>query len=144
MPRFREFVRLSGRERRGLIKAAVLLSIVELALTVVPLATVRRLGRIADGSRASATDRDVVARTAWAVATAAEHIPFEVGCLAEAIVGDVLLRRAGLDSTITLGVRKTPNGDLEAHGWVELDGDAVIGDRRTAAGFQRLGSLNDR
>jgi hypothetical protein len=51
-------------------------------------------------------------------------------CLAQAIAGYCLLRRAGVSATITLGARV--NGRrFDAHAWLEADGVTVTGgDRR--------------
>lgn len=144
MSRLRRFLTLPPRDRRLLVLTAVLLAAVELALAVLPLRRVRRVIDIVLRARDGAPDHDAVDRVRWAVRTAAANLPGAVGCLPRALVGEALLRRAGLDPSVTVGVRKADDGGLRAHGWVELDGEPVVGAVEPEAGFARLGPLERR
>jgi hypothetical protein len=48
-------------------------------------------------------------------------------CLAQAIAAACLLRRAGRDSTLTIGVRFDSAHGFQAHAWLESDGIIVTG-----------------
>ncbi|HKG94846.1 MAG TPA: lasso peptide biosynthesis B2 protein [Gemmatimonadaceae bacterium] len=43
-------------------------------------------------------------------------------CLRRAIVLAALLRRDGLDPEVVIGVRRSPQGSVEAHAWLRCDG----------------------
>ncbi len=56
---------------------------------------------------------------------AAEHYSFvRVTCLEESLLLWYLLQSQGIDVAIRIGVRK-PQGNFEAHAWVERDGVAL-------------------
>lgn len=51
----------------------------------------------------------------------------EASCLVQAIATEALLRRAGLEPEIRVGVEPAGAGRFRAHAWVMLDGRPVIG-----------------
>lgn len=68
-------------------------------------------------------------RRAWHVARAADHLPFTVKCLPQAMVLQWQLRRRGIGSLLAIARHKGQHSD-EAdiyHAWVELDGTMVLG-----------------
>jgi hypothetical protein len=65
-------------------------------------------------------------RIAWAVSVAARYIPGSK-CLVQAIAGRNLLASYGFPSEIHIGVAKDSKNWLNAHAWVEVDGETVIG-----------------
>lgn len=65
-------------------------------------------------------------RIAWAVTVAARYIPGSK-CLVQAIAGRNLLASYGFPSEIHIGVAKDSKNWLNAHAWVEVDGETVIG-----------------
>lgn len=63
---------------------------------------------------------------AWAVAAAARHGLGRPMCLARSMALRWMLRRAGIDSELRIGVRKSPAGPgIEAHAWIERNGLAL-------------------
>jgi hypothetical protein len=80
------------------------------------------IGRIATGrtSRRGITPD----QCATAIRRAARVWP--AACLPQAVAGYCLLRRGGLQPTITLGVAKA-GAHLAAHAWLECDGMTVTG-----------------
>lgn len=68
----------------------------------------------------------------WAVLAASQHLP-RTRCLPRALVLEALLRQAGIDADLRIGVAKTPARGLVAHAWVEC-GDQPVweGERVTA------------
>jgi Transglutaminase-like superfamily len=65
---------------------------------------------------------------AWAVRQASRVVP-RSSCLTQALATQVLLARSGYSSQLRIGVARGARGDLEAHAWVESDGQRVIGAR---------------
>jgi hypothetical protein len=44
------------------------------------------------------------------------------------LAAQILLARAGVPSTLRLGVRKDPGGKFQAHAWLEWRGETILGD----------------
>jgi len=62
-----------------------------------------------------------------AIGIAARHTPWNANCLAQALVARLLLRLHGIPHVIHLGVRRTPEGALAAHAWVDAGPVRVTG-----------------
>jgi len=65
-----------------------------------------------------------VQRTCRVVGAAQRRSPVKSTCLEESLVLWYLLRKQGIKSRLRIGVRKI-NGKLEAHAWVEYNGEAL-------------------
>ena len=63
-------------------------------------------------------------RIARLVAIAAYHGPYRATCLRQSLALWWLLRRRGIPAELRIGVRKD-DGELQAHAWVEHDGQAL-------------------
>lgn len=81
------------------------------------------------------------AATATNVARAAAFFPGRALCLEQSLVLHFLLRRAGLQSTLRLGVQPYP---FAAHAWVEHAGQPVNETRDGLRGFVPLPPLPER
>ena len=134
---FSRFIALDRSERRLVIEAAALLTLVGAALSVGGFARSRPLlewcARKRGVFRTSAPGECVPASVepsavAWAVTAAASRFPFRHSCLVKALATDVMLKRRGLPSSIFVGVRRRQiAAPLDAHAWVESGGAVVIG-----------------
>lgn len=71
-----------------------------------------RVGSLADLDRVT----DPVLRRWW---------PTRTTCLPRALARYVMARRRGVPVTFVMGVREV-NGQLQAHAWIELDGEPVL------------------
>jgi Transglutaminase-like superfamily len=127
------FLRLSGSERRLLVRSALLLAAIRLGLWVLPFQTLLRvLGAVSNarvGSEHSVREDsggkdsvsgdpvsedlmgghfasgDSVARVGWAVTRASRWVP-SATCLVQALAGQVLLRRRGHLASVRIGVAR--------------------------------------
>lgn len=101
---------------------------IRLALWVVPFASVqrfaRRLARRAPPQVCERRRRP--AALAWAVRRVTRYVP-RASCLTQALATQVLLSRAGYLPNLRIGLTQDPEGDLQAHAWVENLGEVVIG-----------------
>ena len=79
---------------------------------------------------ASASERKVVR----AVEAAGRHLPWEPKCLAEAMVGQLLLRQFGTPGVVVVGLRQGDDGAWDAHAWLLGEHGALTGGR-AARGF---------
>jgi hypothetical protein len=64
-----------------------------------------------------------------------------VKCLARALATQILLSRCGYPSHLRFGIVKEKEGHLQAHAWVESQGEVVMGDLRNLSEFTPLPSL---
>ena len=103
------------------------------ALLVQPLGTLHR--RFERAPRDAAADFSP-GEAAWAVGVVARRLP-GTHCLARSLALHALLRSAGFDSELRIGV--APAGEaIAAHAWVTCDGEALDGG---AAAYVDFGSL---
>jgi hypothetical protein len=63
----------------------------------------------------------------WAVRTAGRHLFPARPCLPQALAARFLLSRLGVATDLRIGVRKPETDVLQAHAWVEADGEVLIG-----------------
>ncbi|MEW6637016.1 MAG: lasso peptide biosynthesis B2 protein [Actinomycetota bacterium] len=129
MKRLRKFVCLPAGERWLLIKAALLLWTVKLALVLLPFRTLRRFagGLAKPSAERSGPDSFPVEKVVWAVEAAGRLTPWARTCLTQALATQILLLRRGHQCRIHIGVVKGDGGEFLAHAWAESGGEVVIG-----------------
>jgi len=81
----------------------------------------------ASGSAASPPDRrPSPGSIGWAITAASRLVPRST-CLVRALAAQSLCRRYGYPCRLELGARRGDAGELEAHAWLEIGEDVVIG-----------------
>src|SRR5262249_32305739 len=70
-----------------------------------------------------------VERLAWAIAVAAQFVPWRSDCFVRAIAADRWLRRHHLRPDFYLGVAKNEQGLFAAHAWIRYGDLTVTGER---------------
>ena len=128
-------LRLPATERRRAIEAVAELTRASVELRVRPSrGTVARLGTLQhtdpEGGVGAATLREA-ALVGDIVARAAGRLPWRPTCLRQALAVQRMLRRRGIPAQLHLGV--TSPTEAEAHAWVTVAGEAVVG----GAGVER-------
>lgn len=156
MSALRKLARASWAERRALLRAAVLLIAARTALLTLPLRTVLRLAERAGGhgersrppagDSASAHGRAAGAdphlrRMIWAVEIMGNRLFPKNPCLTQALVIQVLFRRAGRPAELRIGVRREADATPQAHAWVESEGEILIGQSEALRGYVTLPPL---
>ena len=117
--------RLETRELTAALRALGWLTMMRVAVRVVPYATVARIGpRIRP--RHDRPHRLTPHQCRRAIERAARVIP-GAACLPRALAADCLLRREGHVSTLSLGVVMGDDRQLRAHAWVDSGGVRVAG-----------------
>lgn len=119
---------MTGGQKRRLVLLAMLLPVTALLLRFAGLARTTRLFDRLGGQapRQAATpealaDAHDLARLARMVGV---RSPIDASCLRQSLVVRTWLRRKGLDARMLIGVKKS-SGKLDAHAWVELDGEPL-------------------
>lgn len=119
---------LSAGEWAFLLIAFPVVAAVRVALWALPsraiLRAVRRLERrpISEGSKLRPPARTIV----WAVEAASRRVP-RATCLTQALSAKLLLRAAGQNAQLRLGVARNPDGSFRAHAWLEHAGRPILG-----------------
>jgi hypothetical protein len=121
------FFRLDATERRFFAAAFMSMLAVRAALLFWP---VQRVIRATDSVRFRWLERNArnigLHRAAKRIRQAAVLCSGSSTCLSEAIAARFLLARAGFQSELRIGVKKT-EGRFEAHAWLECPDNIVIG-----------------
>jgi len=74
-------------------------------------------------------------RIRWAVTGVSPHLPFRSDCFPQALTTKMLLKRAGIPSTLYMGAAFKPDeAALGAHVWLRC-GETFVGGRRSASDF---------
>jgi hypothetical protein len=136
------FLHLTGQERLLVMEALVVVIAIRLGLWLLPFQKLRAL--VAEmGKRPTSTRRRhalPVDRVAWAVRAVSPFVP-RASCLTQALAGQVLLDRRGYLTRLRIGVTKRSQEGLEAHAWLECQGQVVLGDHGFLAMYASFPSL---
>ena len=130
MTRLARFWRTSWGNRALLLEAALLVSLAELAVHLLPFRCLMHLARLPQTQAALTSEPDdpaPVHRVRWAVSRAAEHLPWRCRCLAQAVTAHVMLTRRGAATALYIGVRLEGQGVLSSHAWLRCGSIYVTG-----------------
>lgn len=143
MGRIRSFLSLSVGDKVRLLAAVVLLPVLWIGIVTSKFTAVRTVllkaaglcGRFIPGSPSPQ-------RVAWAVKLADRHLPGRRTCLVRSLATEGLLTLYGYEATHQIGVDKAGHGGIEAHSWIEYDGNVLIGDLEELSRYERFPSLD--
>ncbi|MEY2539290.1 MAG: hypothetical protein QOG67_3030 [Verrucomicrobiota bacterium] len=117
-----KFFHLSFGEQLLLIRSLSLLFMAHLCLRFLSLQTTRRLF----STRVCSATSHSVHQLVWAVTSASRRLPF-ISCMPRAIVAQRLLALHGFGAAMRIGVAPPGENKLQAHAWLEYEGEAVFG-----------------
>jgi hypothetical protein len=126
---------LTARERGIFLRAFIFLPLVTTSLKTVGFRRTQAwLTRKTSGAVATPEERTRadVSRTTDLVRAARKWQIVHSTCLAYSLVLWRLLRRHGVESDVRIGVRRGISGEVEAHAWIEWNGE-VLNDRTDVA-----------
>lgn len=63
----------------------------------------------------------------WAVGVLGRRVPWDGRCLAQALAASGMLRRRGLEGTVSIGVRQGESTAFDAHAWLQIGSCIVTG-----------------
>lgn len=129
MSLLRKYICLPPADRRLLVSATLVLGLVGAALKLVSFKKLLHLTDQFSGrpSRRQGPTPPSSQRITWAVSAVGRRIPLLSRCLIQAIATKILLARWGYPVLLRIGVARDENGRLEAHAWVESQGEVVMG-----------------
>jgi transglutaminase-like putative cysteine protease len=116
--------------RRLLWEALAALTIAKVAMASLPFRRIAAwLGTPGAESPATAAPEEI--RTAkevgWAVGVLARRVPWDGRCLAQALAATGMLRRRGLEGTVSFGACRGESAGFDAHAWLRLGSCVVTG-----------------
>ncbi|MGD0546293.1 MAG: lasso peptide biosynthesis B2 protein [Terracidiphilus sp.] len=128
---------MPGSQRRLLREALIALLIARGAMAFLTFRHIAAwLGISGAESPATATAEEI--RTAeevgWAVGAVARRAPWDGRCLAQALAATWMLRRRGLEGTVSFGACQGESAGFDAHAWLRLGSCMVTG----GAGYERF------
>lgn len=122
--------RLPGPRRRLLGEALIALLIARGAMAFLPFRRIAAwLGTPGAESpvMASADEIRMAQEVSWAVGVLARRVPWDGRCLAQALAAMGMLRRRGLEGTVSFGVCQGESAGFDAHAWLRLGSCVVTG-----------------
>ena len=125
---------LPMRERIWLPAIWLLLGVARASVLILPFRVVASHLGDDDRDRITAHDPETrqveqTRRLGHLIQITARHTPWDANCLAQALVAHWLLRLHYTPHAVYLGVRRTPDGGLAAHAWVDAGPVRVTGGR---------------
>jgi hypothetical protein len=132
--------RLTAAERNLAAAAMALTACTRVALWTLPFRWIRHFVET-QRPRGRARGSYSAARVAWAVRLASRYVP-RASCLTQALTAQMLLHWAGLEGQLHIGVAR--GATFEAHAWIELGGQVLLGGAGESARFSPILSFNRR
>ena len=125
----RKWLSLPRVKQQLLFKSALLLGAVRVGLAILPIHTLLRMQAYLSSRRAWMHEGSTSSpeQIGWAVSVVGRHVPGTRTCLVQALAVHALLRCSGLFPLLCIGVARTSGRPLQAHAWVEHQGQIVIG-----------------
>ena len=126
----KRYRQLSGAERRLLWEACAALAMARIAMACLPFRSVAAwLGtRGAESPSVVAPEiTGTAASVGWAVTALAQRVPWDGRCLAQALAATAMLRRRGLEGTVSFGVCEGESSRFAAHAWLRVGAQIVTG-----------------
>lgn len=121
---------VSPDRRRLLWEAVASLALARIAMACFPFRCIASwLGT--PGAKSADTATPEAIRTAeavgWAVGVLGPRVPWDGRCLAQALAATSMLRRRGLEGTVSFGVSERESADFDAHAWLRVGSSIVTG-----------------
>ena len=127
---FKRFGQLP-RNRQWLICEALLaLAMARVAMACIPFKRIAAwLGTAGTETPASAADHEILMaqEIGWAVSAVARRVLWDGRCLGQALAATGMLRRRGLEGTVSFGAGRDESAEFTAHAWLRLGPLMVTG-----------------
>lgn len=135
-PTWRKLARLNAAERTALASACTLLARARLDLARRGMRDI--LEELASPPLGPALADEKLERISWAIAAAANRVPWRADCLVQAMAAARWLRRHDCGWRLLIGVRRSTSGGLEAHAWLSSADTVITGDLPDLDSFRSI------
>lgn len=135
--RLKRWGQLSGAQKLLLTEALVALALARAAMILLPFRRISAwLGTPGAQSPTTVTAEEWSKAKAvgWAVENVGRRVPWDGRCLAQALAATWMLRRRGLEGTVSFGVSEGESAEFDAHAWLRIGPNIVTG----GSGHQRF------
>jgi len=122
----RNFRQLRPEARTALVEAMFLVTGIRVLLPALGLKNVRWILKPV-GHVLQAKPRLQAEEILRLLQAAARRCPVGSTCLTRALAGQLLLRKAGIESRLCIGVMRDQRRAFQAHAWLERDGNVILG-----------------
>ena len=138
-----KLIHLPRAEKRLLVEAIFTVGAIRVGLWLLPFRTLRRLLKSINRKNLEMQGEDLaqIEKAVWAVGAVSRYVPMAT-CLTQALAAQILLSRRGCPVRLHIGVAKSQKGRLEAHAWVESQGQVIIGGSKDLPLYTVLPSLS--
>lgn len=126
----KRFLRLPGGRKLMVSEALLALMVARLAIAALPFRRIAAwVGTAGAESCGTAPPEQVetAKMVGWAVERLGRKVPWDARCLTQAVAAWAMLKRRGLDGTISFGAAKSESGELKAHAWLRFGPCVVTG-----------------
>jgi len=126
----KRYARIPRTRRRLLWEALGALTIARGAMALLPFRRIAAwLGTLGAESPATAAPEEIrsAEEVGWAVGVLARRVPWDGRCMAQALAATGMLRRRGLEGTVSFGARRGESAGFDAHAWLRLGSCVVTG-----------------
>ncbi len=139
LSKLRRWAKLASSDRAAVLEAWLLLLLAQLSIRWLdPTRTESLLRRILPPRRREAeSTATIAARLRGLIAAAAANHLRPSRCLERSLVLRAMLSRRGHDAELCIGARRL-GGELEAHAWVECDGEPIAENELEGGGYSTL------
>jgi len=123
-------VQVSGPRRRLLEEALIALLIARWAVFFLPFRRIAAwLGTPGTETPSTATAEEICSaqEIGFAVSVVARRVPWDGRCLVQALAATGMLRRRGLEGTVSIGVCQGETAEFDAHAWLRMGPCIVTG-----------------
>jgi len=128
--RLRRYAALPAERQALLREAIVALALARIAIACLPFRRIAGwLGTCgAEGPAVAAENEIQIAKqVGWAVRSMARNVPWDGRCFVQATAAMGMLRRRGLEGTISFGASSASAAEFQAHAWLRLGPYMVTG-----------------
>ena len=130
MRKLTKLTRLSPAEILLLLRSSAWIIATRVALRLLPFDTIRKMmakwGKTRKLDALSSASKKVE-EIIWAVELTSRYLLRQRPCLTKALVGQMMLSQQGFATVLRIGVARNPDGTLQAHAWLEREGEIMIG-----------------
>lgn len=126
----KRFSQIPVTRKRLLFEATASLAAARVAMACIPFRRIAAwLGTSGAETTADASldETRTAEAVGWAVEVMGRRVPWDGRCLARALAATSMLRRRGVEGTVTFGVRDGEAAGFDAHAWLRVGSLVVTG-----------------
>lgn len=121
-----QFLKLSRDKKTLLFKTLILMGIIRILLWILPFRKMQNIIKKLGNWKIGANKKETISQLSWGVEVTSKFIP-QATCLVKALTAQILFIRSDHPSKLKIGVNKDEFEGLEAHAWLEVEDQIVIG-----------------